>query len=86
MKEWLLEHIPESIAAFLVTVVGWMAQRAIAKVDRQEERIAALERDRVTKQDFDELRESMNATFTHGMDRIERRTDQILFRMARDDE
>jgi hypothetical protein len=71
MKDWLLDHIPGSIAAFLATLVGWLAQRAIAKVDAQEDRIAALERKTVTKDDFDELRESMNATFVGGMQRLE---------------
>jgi hypothetical protein len=86
MKEWLVNHLPESIAGLIATVAGWLAQRAITKFDRQEARISALERQTVKKEDLDELRESMNSTFTHGMERIERRTDQILFHMAREDE
>jgi hypothetical protein len=86
MKDWLFDHLPESFVGLIVTVMGWLAQRAIAKVDAQEERIAALERKTVTKDDFDELRESMNATFLNGMQRLELRQDQILFRMAKRDD
>lgn len=82
---WILDHLPESIGALVVSLVGWLAQRAIRKVDRQEDRLTALEKNAVTKDDLAELRESMNSTFIHSMERIERRTDQILFHIASDD-
>jgi hypothetical protein len=85
VKEWILAHLPESIVGVLVGLVGWLAQRAIAKVDRQEARIAALENKSVTKEDLAELRESMNSTFVNGMTRLEMRQDQILFHIASDD-
>lgn len=86
MNDWIIEHLPESIAGIFVSVVGWFAHRAIGKVDAQEGRIAALERKAVTKEDFDELRESMNATFINGMQRLEARQDQILFHMMKRDD
>lgn len=81
-KNWLLQHLPESITTLIAGFIAWLARRAIAKVDAQEDRIAALERSTVTKDDFDELRESMNATFTNGIERVERRTDEILLHLA----
>jgi hypothetical protein len=86
VNDWLLDHLPEWIAGALVGIAAWFAQRAISKVDAQEERIAALERKTVTKDDFDELRESMTSTFVNGMQRLEMRQDQILFHMAKRDD
>lgn len=86
MKDWLVDHLPESLIAAMLSVIGWWVQRKLARNDAFEARITALERNRVTKEDFDELRESMNATFVNGMQRIENRTDQILFHMAKRDD
>lgn len=85
MKDWILDHLPESIVAAFVGLVGWLAQRAIRKVDAQEARIALLERDSVTKETIDELRESMTSSITHAFARVETRTDEILLHLARDD-
>ena len=86
MKEWFIDHIAEWFFAAFGSVVLWLANRSIKKVDAQEERIAALERKAVTKDDFAELRESMNSTFVNGMQRLEMRQDQILFHMAKRDD
>ena len=86
MKEWFLEHITEWFFAAFGGIVLWLANRSIKKVDALEERCAALERKTVTKDDFDELRESMNSTFVNGMQRLEMRQDQILFHMAKRDD
>jgi copper homeostasis protein CutC len=86
VKDWLANHLPESLLGIFATLVGWLAQRAINKVDAQEERIAALERDKVTKENIEELRESMNASITHAFARVETRTDEILLHLARRDQ
>jgi hypothetical protein len=87
MKDWLVDHLPESLIAAMLSVIGWWVQRKLARNDAFEARIAALERKTVTKDDFDELRESMNATFVNGgMQRLERRADQILFHMMKRDD
>lgn len=44
-------------------------------------RVKDLERDRVTRDDFDELRHSMMATFTHGHDLLDKKLDRIIERL-----
>jgi hypothetical protein len=46
-------------------------------------RIRKLEEDRVTREDFDELRQSMMATFTNGHDRLEDKLDRIIERLMK---
>lgn len=82
MKDWILDHLPESIVAAFVGLVGWLAQRAIRKVDAQEERIRLLERDSVTKETIDELRESVTAQIAHGQTRTEDRLERIWQHLA----
>lgn len=84
MKDWLAAHLPESVVTIIAFVTAWFTQRG-ARLRAHHKRIQKLETERVTREDFDELRESMNATFTNGMDRLERRTDEILLHMARKD-
>lgn len=86
MKDWLQAHLPESIFALVTALVGWLAQRAIAKVDRHEDRLAELERNSVTKETIDELRQSMNFSITHAFARVESRTDEILLHLAQRDD
>lgn len=81
MKDWLAAHLPESVAALLAVLTGWFTQRG-NRIRSHARRISKLESDRVTREDFDELRESMNATFTNGIERVERRTDEILLHLA----
>jgi hypothetical protein len=71
MKDWLIAHLPDPILTAVFAVVGWWMQRKVARSEALEARVAALEQQRVTKDDFDELRESMNATFTNGIERVE---------------
>jgi CTP:molybdopterin cytidylyltransferase MocA len=85
MKDWLIAHLPDPILTAVFAVVGWWMQRKVARSEALEARVAALEQQRVTKDDFDELRESMNATFTNGIERVERRTDEILLHLAQRD-
>jgi hypothetical protein len=44
-------------------------------------RVRDLERGRVTREDFDELRQSMMATFTNGHERLEDKLDRIIERL-----
>lgn len=82
MKDWLANHVPESVVAFILAIVGWFAQRAIAKVDAHEARIASLERVTVTKDDFDELRESVVAQIANNQTRTEDRLERIWQHLA----
>lgn len=86
MKEWFLDHIAEWFFAAFGGLSLWLVNRSVKKVDRLDERLTLVERKTVTKDDFDELRESMNATFVNGMQRLEARQDQILFRMMKRDD
>lgn len=85
MRDWLEAHVPESVLAALLSLVGWWVQRKIARSERLEERVAALERDKVTKADIRDLRESMEDTVTRSSARVESRTDEILLHLARRD-
>lgn len=85
MKDWFLAHLPESIVSAFATLVGWLAHRAIRKVDEQEERIKHLENSHATREDLEDLRESMNHTLTNSLARIESRTDEILLHLAERD-
>lgn len=82
MTDWIAAHLPESLVTAFASLVGWLAHRAIKKVDEQEARLAALERDSVTKADLEDLRESHSQAITHACARIETRTDQILLHLA----
>lgn len=82
MKDWLADHLPESLLGLFATLVGWLAQRTISKVDAQEARIANLEKKQATREDLEELREAMNGTLTRSLARIESRTDEILLHLA----
>lgn len=86
MREWLENHLPESVFAAIVALVGWLAQRAIHKVDAHEARLAELEKNSVTKETIDELRQSMNYSITHAFARVESRTDEILLHLAQRDD
>lgn len=85
MKDWILDHLPEAFVTSLLTALGWWVQRKIARSEALEARITALERDKVTKADIEDLRESMNHTITLGNTRIESRTDEILLHLAQRD-
>lgn len=82
VKDWLLNHIPESLMTFLLALLGWWVQRKIARSDALEARVQALERDKVTKENIEELRESLERTITHSNARVEARTDEILLHLA----
>lgn len=64
------------IGAILVATFGWMWRRQATRLD-------ALEKDRVTRTDFDELRASMLATFTNGHNRLEDKLDRIIERLMK---
>lgn len=86
MKDWLLDHLPESLMGSVVGVIGWWMQRKIARADALEARVQALERDKVTRDDIDELREHIDASITRSLARVETRTDEILLHLARKDD
>lgn len=82
MKDWLANHLPESIWTAFGGLILWFAQRAIAKVDAYEARIASIERVAVTKDDFDELRESVVAQIANNQTRTEDRLERIWQHLA----
>jgi hypothetical protein len=85
VRGWFESHVPESLMAAFFAAVGWWVQRKIARADALEDRIQALERDKVTKADVEELRESMVASITNSFARVESRTDEILLHLAQQD-
>lgn len=84
MKDWLAAHIPESFVVAFFGLVGWWVQRKIAKTEALEARVLALEKDKVTRDDIDDLREHIDASITRSLARVETRTDEILLHLARD--
>lgn len=80
---WLLEHMPESVTAVFLAISAWFAQRG-ARLRGIGRRVSKLEQDRVTREDLELLRGRMEDAFTTGIERVERRTDEILLHLARD--
>lgn len=63
-------------AGALVAVLAWLG------VDLYK-RVKKLEEDRVTREDFDELRHSLMATFIHGHDKLEAKIDKLIDRLIK---
>lgn len=82
MTAWFTQHGIETLIALLLGVIAYGLRRFIATQDAHGERLNALEADRVTRDDFDELRHSLTATATHNQERTESRLDRILESMA----
>ncbi len=83
MGEWLKQHLVGVGIAGLLALIAWLLRRGVGKVDGHEARIAGLEKDRVTRDDLDELRASLTATVAHAQERTETRLDRILERLAK---
>jgi hypothetical protein len=60
----------------LALVLGWIGIDVYKRVKKLEE-------GRVTREDFDELRTSMMATFTHGHERLEGKLDKLIERLIK---
>lgn len=92
MDDWFQSHIQQGgflgiLALCLYTLVRWLFKREVERwekdreaekkrVDDHESRLRDVESDRVTKENFDELRESMMATYTNAHQMLERRIDE----------
>lgn len=59
----------------LVGLLGWIGRRELKRAEMTQQdhasRIGVLEKDRVTRDDFDELRSSLTASITGGYERLE---------------
>lgn len=82
MSVWLEQHVVEVLIAILLAVIAFSMRRFIATQDAHGERIKALETDRVTRDDFDELRHSLTATAAQNHELVTARLDRILEHMA----
>lgn len=82
MIEWLQQHGVEALIAVLLAVSVWIIKRAVATQDSHETRISGLETDRVTREDFDELRASLTATAAHNQERTESRMDRLFEKIS----
>lgn len=82
MKDWLIDHAPESILGLIASVLGWWIQRKIARSDALEARVIALERDKATRGDIEALREHIDRSIASSSARVEMRTDEILLHLA----
>jgi hypothetical protein len=82
-REWLENHLPESVLAAMFAIVGWWIQRKIARSEALEARIAALEKDGAKRGDIEALREHIDTSITRAVARVETRTDEILLHLAR---
>lgn len=74
MIGWLEQHIIELLSAGLLGLILWNIRRFISTQDSHGKEIAALKEDRVTRDDFDELRSSLTATATQNHEVV---TDQL---------
>lgn len=61
-----------------LTVLSWVGVRQVSRIDE-------LEKDRVTRNDFDELRHSLTASITNAQERTEARLDKIWEHLAKGD-
>jgi hypothetical protein len=82
MNDWLAQHLIEVVIAALVGLAAWLLRRFVGGVDSHERRIGALEQDRVTREDFDELRASLTATAAHNQERTETRMDRLFEKIS----
>jgi hypothetical protein len=80
---WLTELVWKAVEALglaLGAVFAWFVKRDVNRFDKALEahtmEIGELQRDRVTRKDFDELRSSLTAAITHGFDRAEEKIDK----------
>jgi hypothetical protein len=85
LKDWLLDHLPESFVTAFLGALGWWVQRKVAHADALEKRVAALESDQVTSGDISALREHIDRSISGSLARVEQRTDEILLYLARRD-
>lgn len=69
------EALAKWLGGIVVAVLGWLG------LDTYK-RVRALEENKVTREDLDELRSSMIATFSNGHERIEQRLDKIWERLS----
>ncbi len=70
------EALAKWLGGLVMVVLGWVG------VDLHK-RIKELEAGRVTREDFDELRHSLMATFTHGHDRLEGKLDRLIEKLIK---
>jgi hypothetical protein len=82
MAPWLAQHLVELLIAGLLGLAIYNLRRLVTEQDDHGKRITALETNRVTRDDFDELRSSLMATATQNHERVEQRLDRILERLA----
>lgn len=68
-----------TIGATVMAGFWWLIQREVKRVDTtlqlHTRQISELQKDRVTKDDMDELRSSLTATIVHGFERTEKQFD-----------
>lgn len=72
MKDWLAAHTPESVAALLAALTAWFTQRGV-RIRSLAKRIAKLERNQVTRDDFSQLTESVVSQIANNQLRTEER-------------
>lgn len=88
LREFLTQHWPEGLIAAMTGLLTFFGRREIkrnddwhkkheARYDDHEDRIDELEADRVTRDDFDELRHSMMASFENMANRFETKVDSM---------
>lgn len=82
MAPWLSQHLVELLIASLVGLAVYNLRRLVEGQDDHGKRIVALETDRITRDDFDELRHSLTATAVNNQMRVEQRFDRIMERLA----
>lgn len=70
------EQLSKWLLGVLAALVGWLGANLV-------NRVRELEKGRVTRADFDELRSSMMATFTQGHQALEAKLDRIIERLMR---
>lgn len=79
------EGLREWIGTALLSILGWLGVDIVRKFRGHGRRLAALEREHVTRADLDKLRDELSDTVTSACGRIESRTDDILLHLAKRD-
>lgn len=87
VKEWVITNLPEGLIVFISALLAWLGKRVVKRLDtdieghgltlaKHAERFAQLETKRVTTDDIDELRGSMNATVTNAFEMLDRNIER----------
>ena len=77
MDKYFIELLVGSLIGSYLALLTWLGKRAVVRIDDHEIRLRAVETDRVTHRDIDELRQSLTASVVHACNRIEENLNNV---------